>query len=429
MKGPLAIARARYWVPILGILILLGVGVVFRGPSPPHPVPRQAVYVWQRVWTPPVETAVEQSAASVDVFMVLAGEFEAADGKIKPLAVAPGWKTWAEAKKPVWAVLRAHQLPGIADVGLRKGLADTVAMLARDAMDSGRTAGVNMRGVQLDYDCPTAGLGDYAGFLGELRSTLADTTLSITALPDWLSAPAFPEVLRGLDHFVLQVHSLEKPARADASVTLCDPVLARRWIRAAGKLGTPFYVALPTYGYHLFFNPRGDFVALSAEAGPKNLSAGSMRELQADPLAMAALVREVGPELPSNAVGWTWFRLPVEGDTLNWTWPVLRGVMAGQAPRSALKAEMRTPSEGLYELWLRNAGDYCPVNPVQLTLRWKGAAPGAYDAIGGFHVREGGENGVMVLEGMAPKPGEEIMVAWFRVVKPGFEVVKVDVAP
>lgn len=422
----------RIWGPILGLLALVAAGVLSRVMSLPRPAPQQAVYIWQRLWTPAVEQALSQAADAVDVVMVLAGEFEAEGGQMKPRAASAGWKTLAGAKKPVWAVVRAHQLPGIDDAAQRTVLAHIVSALARDALQAGRTSGTELRGVQLDYDCPTAGLGEYAEFLRALRNDLPGTAFSITALPDWLSQPAFRDVLRGLDHFVLQVHSLERPSNADNPVTLCDPVRARQWIRAAGKLGCPFYVALPTYGYRLFFDEPGNFVALGAEGGPQNLASGSSQELHADPEAMAALVRKIGPDLPSNALGWAWFRLPVEGDTLNWTWPVLRGVMAGQAPQAVLQAEIRAPSEGLYEVWIRNGGDYCPFNPIRVSVRYSGAKIGAFDTLNGFRAQESGEAGKMQLEGNAPKPGAEAMVAWYRMIladsqRPVFEASNVEV--
>lgn len=396
--------------------------------EPRTTAPQQAIYIWQRQWTPAVEQALSQASDVVNAVMVLACEFETE----KRSPVAAGWKALAATKKPVWVVIRARQLPGIGERSRRAAMARGMAALARGALAAGRGSGTQMAGVQIDYDSPTAGLKNYAAFLTDLRRKLPDTPLSITALPDWLSQPAFRDVLRGLDHFVLQVHSLDKPSNVDNPVTLCDPARARQWIRAAGKLNCPFYVALPTYGYRLFFDAPGDFVALGAEGGPQSLASGSSQELHADPKAMAALVREIGPDLPSNALGWAWFRLPVEGDRLNWTWPVLRGVMAGQAPQAVLHAEMRTPSEGLYEVWVRNGGDYCPAKPIRVTVRYSDAKIGAYDTLNGFRAQESGEAGTMSLEGSAPKPGAEAMVAWYRMTpadseKPVFEVSNVEV--
>lgn len=409
----------------LGLCILAGVSLFSCAPAP-HPPAGQAVYLWQRQWTSAVEQALTQSAGSFDVLMVLAAEFEDGEALVAPRIVAVNWSALAATQKPVWAVLRAHRLPGIDEPGIRKNLAAVFASTAEAAMAKGRSAGVILRGVQLDYDCPTAGLFDYALFMAELRETLPDAVWSITALPDWLNAPAFRDTVRGLDHFVLQVHSLERPANASVPASLCDPKRAKQWIRAAGAVDCPFYVALPTYGYRLHFDAQGDFRAVSAEGGPAQEPGGGTRELSADPEALAALVREAGPALPANARGWVWFRLPVEGDTLNWSWPVLRGVMHGEAPRAQIEAEVRSPSENLYEVWLKNTGAYRPGKPVRVTVRWKGAALDAYDVLNRFYDCETKMANALLLEGIAPLPGNECMALWIRVVPEGQNPVVIE---
>ena len=85
----------------------------------------------------------------------------------------------------------------------------------------------------------------YAQFLVRLRA-IPDIprTLSITALPAWLSSPEIDRVIAAADEVVLQVHAVRAPTSG-----LFDPALARSWIDEFGARTTkPFRVALPDYG-------------------------------------------------------------------------------------------------------------------------------------------------------------------------------------
>ena len=124
-------------------------------------------------------------------------------------------------------------------------------------------------------------------------------SLSITALPTWLADGGFAPLVGDLDHFVLQVHSLEKPETIDRPVTLCDPQKTVAWAEMANEAGTPFHVALPTYGYRLVFDTDDRFVALSAE-GPRPVTPPGYRVgvVMANPLAMAPLAAHLRRHRP-----------------------------------------------------------------------------------------------------------------------------------
>ena len=81
---------------------------------------------------------------------------------------------------------------------------------------------------------------------------------------------------------MLQVHSLERPKNFDAPFTLCDANAARRAVTWAAKIGVPFRVTLPTYGYLVAFAPGGQFVGLSAEetAAAVGSTTGAVRVAQ-----------------------------------------------------------------------------------------------------------------------------------------------------
>ena len=74
-----------------------------------------------------------------------------------------------------------------------------------------RAAGNDVRGVQIDFDAATRGLGGYAAFLKQVRAQLPKgTALSVTGLLDWSSRADDPSGLNALagvvDEVVLQTY-------------------------------------------------------------------------------------------------------------------------------------------------------------------------------------------------------------------------------
>ena len=65
-----------------------------------------------------------------------------------------------------------------------------------------RAAGVDVVGLEIDHDCATAVLADYARWLAANRPP-APLAWSITALPTWAGAPALPAVAAALGGFGL----------------------------------------------------------------------------------------------------------------------------------------------------------------------------------------------------------------------------------
>lgn len=389
--------------------------------------PGQAVYVWQRAWTPKVSAAVARATPSLDVFMVLAGEIEASSAAIVPRVLGPDWRAFERDSSELWSVLRAHQLPELeTEAGLHNAT-QALASLVQQSLAQAARADLLLAGVQLDYDCPTEDVGHYAALVQAVREVLPQTRLSITALPDWLRQPEFARLVATLDHFVLQVHSLALPTHVNAPVTLCDTGRIPAWLEAASGVGIPYYIALPTYGYELYFNEEGAFSGLAAEGAPA-VNAATTRLVHADPAAMAGVVRGLSAAPPPNCLGIVWFRLPVEGDSLNWDWATLAGVMQGKAPAPRLATEIRAPKEHLYEVWIQNESGYPLTQPIAIPVDWNGGELQAYDAIGGFRATRDADAPRLRLTGAAPSPGDKIMAAWLRVIPRDTEIVSVKAA-
>ncbi len=222
-----------------------------------------------------------------------------------------------------------------------------------------------MRGaIEIDFDCPTARLAEYASLLHSLRGALAPgTTLTATALPTWLTASAFDQVATESDQLILQLHAIDDPRTG-----LFDPARARRWVTAfAARTSRPFMIALPAYGARADIAPDGTIVAVSAETPALDGQAG--REMTADPAIVAAFLRRVNGDPPDRLRGIVWFRLPLPDDQRAWSMQTLRHVIHGDA--AAPRMVVRTIpgwTRDVADIVISNDGDADGMLPDALQL-------------------------------------------------------------
>jgi len=383
-----------------------------------RPALETAFYVWQQQWSSAVGKAAKQANGHADNFMIFAAETRYASGRTQQQVMRPDWKILAEAGKPVMLVVRmgvSFARP-LRNDKTRKPVLDDLTGLFQKLLSVTEEEKVTVAGIQIDYDCPTVRLDGYASMLRELRARLPDVPVSITALPTWLTSGDFPKLAKDLDYFVLQVHSIEKPKSIDQPNILCDTKKIPAYLRKLRSIRTPFYIALPTYGYHVIFNAEKEFVGFMAERelflDPTR--GYRARTVMADPVEIASVVRELKDKRPRNCLGIAWFRLPVETDQLNWTWSALRAVMAGREPEVAYTAEVRHPNSDpdLIEIWLENIGEHNTPAQICFSIDWRGRGVLALDVLNGFEVTEGRKG----LVGPAPRIGEPVLAGWFRLV-------------
>jgi hypothetical protein len=367
----------------------------------------QEAYVWQRVWTPEVSAAVKEAAGAFGGYSVIAAEYRIGEAPVVPEV---DWAALAAAGLPVTLVLRADVSFVPALEATPDELAQAWAEVLAAPLAAAKAEGVKVAGVQLDYDCPTARVEDYGRAAAAFAATFPELDCSLTALPDWLRSADFPALVKPLDYFVLQVHGLEAPTTADAPVVLCRADRVADWTAQAARAGVPFFLAMPTYGYDIAYDEQGHFAGLAAELPMERRPYHTVRTVMPDLDAIAGIVRGLSLEHPAALRGIIWFRLPVPGDRLNWSWTALQQVMRGEAPRLSLTAEVRTPQEGLFEIWLHSEGDYLPAageKRVKITLKTTGSFL-ASDAFFDFtHTSS-------TLEGPLPALEEPRRIAWYR---------------
>ncbi|HYG64087.1 MAG TPA: DUF3142 domain-containing protein [Thermoanaerobaculia bacterium] len=411
-------------------LLAVALGLACTAPPISGPLPHEA-YLWQRQWTPAVREAVGES--NLAGLVVLAAEVDLS--RLPPRVSRAGYDAAAlrGTGRPVGLAIRIGSFSrGGGRFRAEPGQIGFLAGLAREVVSEARERGIAPAELQLDYDCPESRLDEYPALVRAVREAVAPVPVVLTALPTWLRHErALRDLLDAADGWVLQVHSFEPPAGPDAPIVLCDPVAARRWVEEAARLGRPFRVALPTYGYVAAFDARGKLLGLSAEGPALSWPAGvRLRTARSDPAAMAGLVREWTRERPRELAGILWYRLPSAGDRLNWARPTFQAVLAGRTPRSGLRAERRAPEPGLVEIELRNDGEADAPWPPSLRIRWSAGELLAADGLAGYRMRRHGPLEIDLERGPSGdplRPGERRTVAWLRFASP--TEVSLEVSP
>jgi hypothetical protein len=407
---------ARRLLAVLTLIALSAILVHWYRPSRSSgPIPQQA-YIWNRAWTSAVQESIRTSAPNFDGYAALAAEVSFRADRLDIARVALDYASLRNANIPIGLALRIGPFSGrfSPDDATAVRITDLAATLIGDA----KANGLQPAELQIDFDCPDSKLEGYRIWVQAITRRIAPVPVTITALPSWLSDPAFAPLAKAADGYVLQVHSLQRPTSIDASMTLCDVPAVRRWVEQAGRIGVPFRVALPTYAYLIAFDENGIFKGLSAEGPSLDWPAGAtVRTLCADPAAMADLVGGWSADRPRCMTGLIWYRLPVSGNALNWRWTTLQSVMSGRAPHADLRAAVRRSEPGLFEVELTNDGK-ADAPLASVTVRWNRASLVAADALGGFEQVEHDNflifrpSPALAIERLAP--GDRRAIAWLR---------------
>ncbi|MEZ5457382.1 MAG: DUF3142 domain-containing protein [Lysobacteraceae bacterium] len=335
--------------------------------APPPAALTQEAYVWQRTWTTPVSAAVRSRELDLDGLRVLALQWI---GEHR-IATAPDLQALMARGLPLRLVLRIE--------GSRPRLpVATVAAAIRSALTEWQTHGLHVVGVEIDHDCASAGLDDYADWLSQLKSALPNgIALSTTALPSWLDNPAGLRALREVAYeSVLQVHAVE--AR---QTHLLDPDQALRWAADwQAHADRPFRIALPAYRLRVRHDALGGVLAVEGE-GHGELGGNAAVERFALPEDVARVVRELAQHPPTALRGLVWFRLPVSKDRLGWSAQTLAHVMHGETPRAQIALLATARGDGLFDLQLQNIDVVDGLAPTHITLP---AACGLVEGNGAF---------------------------------------------
>jgi hypothetical protein len=352
-----------------------------RGPRAAGPM-RQEVYVWQRAWTDDVRDAVRHRGRHFSQVAALGAQVWWSHGQPRVARVAVDWPSLRSAGASVGLAIRINEYAGPFDP--RADSTRLLCDLASELLGEARAASVPVTEIQIDFDAAESKLDGYRAWVEAIGSRISPTPVVITALPSWLDAPAFEPLARACGRYVLQVHSFERPKLSER-MTLCDPSAARAAVERAGRIGVPFRVALPTYGYQVAFDPAGKFIGLSAEGRSPDWPADAIvKEVRANAGDMAALIATWNADRPPAMSGVIWYRLPTDADRINWRWPTLAAAMEGRAPRSDLRVVTREEEQGVGTLELHNDGEADEALALTVVAHSPAGRIVSADAQGGF---------------------------------------------
>ncbi len=200
------------------------------------------------------EFSGEQPSEPLDALYVHVGQFGRAEGYEARQAKTPEalWHAYGKLPREVpdarahWLVFRMEQqgVPDSAVIGHLNGL---LTQLRGAALQRHWP----LRGVQLDIDCPTNSLPQYAAFLKELRKALPnDLEISITGLLDWFRpGTAIADVIREVDEFVPQFYDVGMSGGlAEHAESIAQPVDAARWGPQFNRFGKRYRIGISTFG-------------------------------------------------------------------------------------------------------------------------------------------------------------------------------------
>ena len=422
-RGSVFRRAAARW---LCVALALGMAACSRPARPVPPALTTECYVWQQSGGPAVEAAVARARETMEGYYL-----HAAEVKFGPEAVpvtkrfAAPWAAAAATGRRVGLVIRIPVAEG--GLGSDARQARAIAELVSELKAEGAKAGAHLETaeVQIDYDCPDSKLALFAVFLTALRAQGVGP-LVFTALPSWLNQPAFPKLAQAADSYVLQVHSLELPRAGETEIDLCDPEKARQALRRAAEIGAPFRLALPTYRSVVLEDAGGKVFGVVSEGEAPEESPG-IRRVPGRSRApeLARLVGELRPAPPAGLRGIIWYRLPVEGDRMNWTWPTLQLVAAGHEPISRLAVRAVPDPKGFSTVQPVNTGETSEPLPSTLQVLWASdGRPAAADALGAYREENPPRDGHwrLVLKGVPLHelaPGQKVTAGWIRVGNPG----------
>lgn len=401
---------------------------------------RHDAYVWQRAWTQPVRDAVVLHGTNFTEIVPLKAEISWVDRKPQLTRVALDRTALASLRTAdpnnslrkqsgVGIALRIGPYPGpfasLVSTNTAspsspdaKALTSYLCDVASSLVSEVRSQGIEVVELQLDFDCAASKLDGYRLWLESIQQRVSPLPVTITALPSWLNAAGFRRLVSVAPNYVLQVHSVDRPGSADAPFTLCAPEPALRWVERAGRLGVPFRVALPTYGYTLAFERGGKFIGLSAEGPRPNWPANAiLREVFSDPHELSRLVQDWTTSRPAAMTGVIWYRLPTIVDNFNWRWPTLGAIVASRSLQEKLRCEPRRAEAGLTEVSLVNEGDLDISSRLAVEVRWSDARLIAGDALRDFELADRSTSAARFQTKALPfrlRAGDRLKLGWLR---------------
>ncbi len=324
-------------------------------------------YVWQQVRTPAVDAAILRAGPFVDRFLFHSADISFRGNRPRVQRFEVPWDVVKETGKHAGIVIRIPFAEG--GLGSHPEHLDLVAVEIRKSLASAKSNGPACVEVQIDYDCPASASVSTPISLSALIRKIPEVPIAFTAPPvvavrSRFQAPS-PRHRKLRPPSPLPAPSMERrPVRH----RLRHP-RRQRALAHADKLGIPFRLALPTYSCIVQLDTEGRLVSVVSE-DTTAISSKAAYHIpgSADPDALATLVAELNQSAPRFLHGIIWYRLPVDTDRMNWSWPTFLAVSAGRRPASKLEFLIIPQLEGYSRVEVRNSGEREESLPEKILL-------------------------------------------------------------
>ncbi len=362
-------------------------------------------YIWNRKTSDSLSENIRYSNNFLNGFSILASEL-----------------SWVKGN----ARVKCSELPkekyGINSISIRvndyKGdindKADTLLEITKTSLERYKNNGFDIKEIQFDFDCPSSQLKSYASLLNHLKKHF-DEQFSVTALPSWLKHKSFKKVIAACDNYVLQLHSLALHKNIDNISPLFDQNKAEKWVIQAAKLGKSFSISLPTYGYFLGFDEKGNYLGVSSEQGPKNWP--QTKVLLTDSQSVNSFIKKINARHPKHLKSVFWFRLHNKSDTLNWNSDALRSLVLGhEIYRDECEIVYEKQNLALTDISLRNNSSIPIVLKKGEKFELQQQNILFADSMQNFSLEEVKENSVSLTldQTIVIPPGKSIPACWLR---------------
>lgn len=407
---PFVLSPSRpHWLLLLASML----GLLSCAPVPaPRAVPLvHSAYVWKQGWDMRTVGDLRQMTIPDELteMNVLVGECGLSSGR---RAVRPPWKELAAHRRKLSLSVRIGTRKAVDKAG-DLDLAEGFDLLLSGLADA-RAAEIAVASLQVDFDCPERLLAGYADAIRALKAKAAGLPVTITALPAWLDADGFAELITAADGWTLQLHGTSRPKLGSPHALFASDA-ALRWTRQALGFGRPFRVALPTYAYLACFGKYGEYLGMHAEQS--GFPSGTIQTmlLPAEPAQIRAYLSALADARFERVTGVDWFRLPFPGDRQNWTMQGLDDVLAGREMTTGLEI-IGSQKGGLYDVAVTNSGEH-PVALPSVRLEWSDGLLLGLDAT---YAWQASAKGASVTFSTRPfreflAPGERRVVGWVRI--------------
>ncbi len=262
----------RLWAGVAAVLLLafLGWRLFHRRPKPPFEL---SFWYWHSPFVVTPQQSADLKRLGVRKLFVRAGTFSG-DGKNAVLVIP---QTYRGGKVDFKIHLVFNFDAGIVRHFESYSL-DTIAPQIASRIDKqvkrAQGAGLDVVGVQFDFDCPTRLLSRYADLIAKVRpqiKSLPYPVVSATSLMSWLGTQGAMELSRQVDFLAPQAYEGVTGMTADTMRPVSDEADFRRRIGLADSLDCPFYVGIPAYGHAFLFNEDGKLANIYRQLEPSEV--------------------------------------------------------------------------------------------------------------------------------------------------------------